>query len=112
GDPARQTSGGSPLDRRFTFETFLVGRSNALAHAAARQVGEAEPGTGARFNPLYLHAAVGLGKTHLLQAIVWAGQASGRRMMYLTAEKFMYGFVAALKSQSAIAFKEALRGIE
>jgi chromosomal replication initiator protein len=104
--------GGSPLDPRFTFETFLVGRSNALAHAAARQVGEAEPGTGARFNPLYLHSAVGLGKTHLLQAIVWAGQASGRRMLYLTAEKFMYGFVAALKSQSAIAFKEALRGIE
>ncbi|MCC6949241.1 MAG: chromosomal replication initiator protein DnaA [Bradyrhizobiaceae bacterium] len=112
GDSVRQGSGGSPLDPRFTFETFLVGRSNALAHAAARQVGEAEPGTGARFNPLYTHAAVGLGKTHLLQAIVWAGQASGRRMMYLTAEKFMYGFVAALKSQSAIAFKEALRGIE
>lgn len=105
-------SGGSPLDPRFTFETFLVGRSNALAHAAARQVGEAEPGTGPRFNPLYIHAAVGLGKTHLLQAIVWAGQAAGRRMQYLTAEKFMYGFVAALKSQSAIAFKEALRGIE
>jgi chromosomal replication initiator protein len=104
--------GGSPLDPRFTFETFLVGRSNELAYAAARQVGEAESGTTARFNPLYLYSAVGLGKTHLLQAIVWTGQASGRRMLYLTAEKFMYGFVAALKSQSAIAFKEALRGIE
>jgi chromosomal replication initiator protein len=107
-----QGAGGSPLDPRFTYATFLVGRSNALAHAAARQVAEAVPGTAARFNPLYIHAAVGLGKTHLLQAIVWAGEASGRRMLYLTAEKFMYGFVAALKSQSAIAFKEALRGIE
>jgi chromosomal replication initiator protein len=105
-------AGGSPLDPRFTFGSFLVGRSNALAHAAARQVAEMEPGSGARFNPLYIHAAVGLGKTHLLQAIVWAGEQSGRRMIYLTAEKFMYGFVAALKSQSAIAFKEALRGIE
>jgi chromosomal replication initiator protein len=104
--------GGSPLDPRLTFSTFLVGRSNALAHAAARQVAEAEPGAGARFNPLYVHAAVGLGKTHLLQAIAWAGEASGRRFRYLTAEKFMYGFVAALKNQSAIAFKEALRGID
>lgn len=105
-------TGGSPLDPRFTFTSFLVGRSNALAHAAARQVVESDTGTPARFNPLYVHAAVGLGKTHLLQAIVWAGEANGRRMLYLTAEKFMYGFAAALKSQSAIAFKEALRGIE
>jgi chromosomal replication initiator protein len=113
GDEVRlKNTGGSPLDPRFTYATFLVGRSNALAHAAARQVADAEPGTPARFNPLYIHSAVGLGKTHLLQAIVWAGEASGRRMLYLTAEKFMYGFVAALKSQSAIAFKEALRGIE
>ena len=112
GDSRLQGNGGSPLDTRFTFGSFLVGRSNALAHAAARQVAEAEAGTAARFNPLYIHSAVGLGKTHLLQALVWAGEASGRRMLYLTAEKFMYGFVAALKSQSAIAFKEALRGIE
>ena len=104
--------GGSPLDPRLTFATFLVGRSNALAHAAARQVAEAETGASARFNPLYVHAAVGLGKTHLLQAIAWAGEMSGRRFRYLTAEKFMYGCVAALKNQSAIAFKEALRGID
>jgi chromosomal replication initiator protein len=113
GDAVRlQGAGGSPLDSRFTFGSFLIGRSNALAHAAARQVAEAETGSPARFNPLYIHSAVGLGKTHLLQAIVAAGEASGKRMLYLTAEKFMYGFVAALKSQSAIAFKEALRGIE
>ncbi len=109
---ARVGNSGSPLDSRLTFATFLVGRSNALAHAAARQVAESESGSAARFNPLYIHSAVGLGKTHLLQAIAWAGEASGRRMVYLTAEKFMYGFVAALKNQSAIAFKEALRGID
>ncbi len=105
-------AGSSPLDPRLTFSTFLVGRSNALAHAAARQVADAEAGTGARFNPLYVYASVGLGKTHLLQSIAWAGEQNGRRVSYLTAEKFMYGFVAALKNQSAIAFKEALRGID
>jgi chromosomal replication initiator protein len=64
------------------------------------------------FNPLYIHAGVGLGKTHLLQAITWAGNAGGeRKVLYLTAEKFMYGFVSALRTQTALAFKEALRGI-
>lgn len=103
---------GSPLDARFTFETFVVGKSNTLAHAAARQVAEAAPGAGPIFNPLYLHAAVGLGKTHLLQAAAWAGAARGRRVVYLTAERFMYGFVAALKTHAAIAFKDALRSID
>src|SRR5262249_23805996 len=65
------------------------------------------------FNPLYVHAGVGLGKTHLLQAIAWSGNAgSERRVLYLTAEKFMYGFVSALKTQTALAFKESLRGID
>jgi len=65
------------------------------------------------FNPLYVHAGVGLGKTHLLQAIAWTGNAGGeRKVLYLTAEKFMYGFVSALKTQTALAFKESLRGID
>ena len=64
------------------------------------------------FNPLYIHAGVGLGKTHLLQAIAWSGNARDRRVLYLTAEKFMYGFVSAIKTQTALAFKEALRGID
>jgi chromosomal replication initiator protein DnaA len=65
------------------------------------------------FNPLYIHAGVGLGKTHLLQAVTWAGNSGiERKVLYLTAEKFMYGFVAALKTQTALAFKEALRGID
>ncbi|HXF89331.1 MAG TPA: chromosomal replication initiator protein DnaA [Xanthobacteraceae bacterium] len=105
--------GGSPLDQRFTFETFVVGRSNTLAHAAAKQVASAKRGDVVMFNPLYIHAGVGLGKTHLLQAITWAGNAAGeRKVLYLTAEKFMYGFVSALRTQTALAFKEALRGID
>lgn len=105
--------GGSPLDPRFTFDTMIVGRSNTLAHAAARQVAEGRRGDPVMFNPLYIHAGVGLGKTHLLQAVTWAGNSGNeRKVLYLTAEKFMYGFVAALKTQTALAFKEALRGID
>jgi chromosomal replication initiator protein len=105
--------GGSPLDPRLTFASFVVGRSNTLAHAAARQVAQARRGDPVMFNPLYIHAGVGLGKTHLLQAVTWAGNAGGeRKVLYLTAEKFMYGFVAALKAQTALAFKEVLRGID
>ena len=105
--------GGSPLDPRLTFASFVVGRSNTLAHAAARQVAEGRRGDSVMFNPLYIHAGVGLGKTHLLQAVTWAGNSgSERKVLYLTAEKFMYGFVAALKTQTALAFKEALRGID
>jgi chromosomal replication initiator protein len=107
---ASDALGGSPLDPRLTFDAFLVGRSNTLAHAAAKQVASARGGEPVMFNPLYIHAGVGLGKTHLLQAIAWAG--SSRKVLYLTVEKFMYGFVAALKTQTAIAFKEALRGID
>jgi chromosomal replication initiator protein len=110
---AHEAMGGSPLDARLSFDTFVVGRSNTLAHAAAQQVAAARRGDAVMFNPLYVHAGVGLGKTHLLQAIAWAGNAVvGRKVLYLTAEKFMYGFVAALKAQTAIAFKESLRGID
>ena len=113
GDPSvHEALGGSPLDARLCFDTFVVGRSNTLAHAAAKQVAAAKRGDAVMFNPLYIHAGVGLGKTHLLQAITWAGNAAGeRKVLYLTAEKFMYGFVSALRTQTALAFKEALRGI-
>jgi chromosomal replication initiator protein len=102
---------GSPLDRRLTFANFLLGSSNQLAHHAAQQIAFASQGDPLHFNPLYLHASVGLGKTHLLQAIVHAA-SDKRRVIYLTAERFMYGFVAALKAQTAIAFKERLRAID
>nr|WP_320144183.1 chromosomal replication initiator protein DnaA [uncultured Cohaesibacter sp.] len=106
--------GGSPLDPRLTFETFVVGQSNTLAHAAAKQVAMAQPGQPVSFNPLFLHASVGLGKTHLLQAIAWEAKKSNptARVLYLTAERFMYSFVQALKSQAAIDFKDTLRDID
>jgi chromosomal replication initiator protein len=103
---------GSPLDRRLTFASFLVGRSNALAHAAAERVSRVETGSAPLYNPLYVHSAVGLGKTHLLHAIGHEVVATGRRAIYLTADRFMYDFVAALKTQSALAFKERLRAID
>jgi len=110
---AHEALGGSPLDPRLTFETFVLGRSNTLAHAAAKQVAAARRGDPVMFNPLYIHSGVGLGKTHLLQSITWSGNAAGEhKVLYLTAEKFMYGFVSALRSQTAIAFKEVLRGID
>jgi chromosomal replication initiator protein len=113
GDPGvHEALGGSPLDARLSFDSFVVGRSNTLAHAAAKQVAIARRSDPVMFNPLYIHAGVGLGKTHLLQAITWSGNAAGeRKVLYLTAEKFMYGFVSALRTQTALAFKEALRGI-
>ena len=103
---------GSPLDRRLIFSNFLVGSSNQLAHAAARRIASAAPGDPLLFNPLYLHASVGLGKTHLLQAAAHAATSAKHKVIYLTAERFMYGFVAALKAQTAIAFKERLRAID
>ncbi len=103
---------GSPLDRRLIFSNFLVGASNQLAYAAAQRLTLAAPGDPLLFNPLYLHASVGLGKTHLLQAVAHAASSAKHRVIYLTAERFMYGFVAALKAQTAIAFKERLRAID
>lgn len=103
---------GSPLDKRLVLSAFQVGRSNIMAHAAAMQIVQTRANEMPVFNPLYVHASVGLGKTHLLQGAAQAIEASGRRVLYLTAEKFMYGFVASLKAQTAIAFKEYLRGID
>ena len=109
---AHEALGGSPLDPRLCFDTFMVGRANTLAHAAAKQVAAAKRSDPVMFNPLYIHSGVGLGKTHLLQAITWAGNGIGeRKVLYLTAEKFMYGFVQSLRAQNTLAFKEALRGI-
>ncbi|MHC5655085.1 chromosomal replication initiator protein DnaA [Stappia sp.] len=100
---------GAALDPKYTFTSFVEGESNALALAAARQVATAASVT---FNPFYVHASVGLGKTHLMQAIASAAKAAGRKVLYLTAEHFMYRFVAALKAQSALAFKDTLRKID
>ena len=111
--PAHDAHGGSPLDPRLSFESFVVGRSNTLAHAACKQVAIARRADPVMFNPLFMHSGVGLGKTHLLQAVTVKINGSGERTaLYLTAERFMYGFASALKSQTALAFKDALRGID
>lgn len=103
---------GSPLDRRLNFDSFLVGKSNQLAFSAAQRVSQPQDGAPLLYNPLYIHSAVGLGKTHLLQAIAHVATERMKRVIYLTAEKFMYGFVSALKAQTTIAFKEKLRAID
>ena len=107
-----EAAAGAPLDRRLTFDTFMLGRANQMAFDAARRVGERAGVHAPDFNPLYVHSAVGLGKTHLLQAIAHRASALGRGVVYLTANHFMHGFVAALQSQSAVAFKERLRSID
>jgi len=104
---------GSPLDARYTFENFVEGASNRVALAAARAI--AETGTGAlRFNPLFIHASVGLGKTHLLQAIAATAlkRAAPVRVAYLTAEYFMWRFATAIRDNDALSFKEQLRDID
>ena len=89
---------GAPLDARFTFDTFVVGKPNELAHAAARRVAEGGP---VSFNPLFLYGGVGLGKTHLMHAIAHELQSRqpDLRVLYLSAEQFMYRFVQALRDQ-------------
>ena len=92
-----------------TFATFVSGRANQLALSLARKLSE---GQDAAMTPLFFHGGVGLGKTHLLQSIAHAAFARRHSVVYLTAETFMSGFVSALRSQSAIAFKESLRAID
>ena len=106
----------APLDPRFTFEDFIVGKPNELAHAAARRVAEAcaSPNQTVPFNPLFLYGGVGLGKTHLMHAIAWhvRQHAPGRKVIYLSAEKFMYQFIRALRFKSTMDFKQEFRSVD
>ena len=106
----------APLDPRFTFDNFVVGKPNELAHAAARRVADAcaDPVRAVPFNPLFLYGGVGLGKTHLMHAIAWhvRTHAPNRRVIYLSAEKFMYQFIRAIRYRSTIDFKEQLRSVD
>ncbi|HVK92889.1 MAG TPA: chromosomal replication initiator protein DnaA [Mycoplana sp.] len=104
---------GSPLDARYTFESFVEGSSNRVALAAAKTIAEAGAGA-VRFNPLFIHSSVGLGKTHLLQAIANAALSSARspRVVYLTAEYFMWRFATAIRDNNALSLKETLRNID
>ena len=106
-----ETDIGAPLDPRCTFESFVVGPPNQLACAAARQVAElaAPP-----FNPLFIYGGVGLGKTHLMHAVAWQirRQNPGRKVVYLSAEKFMYQFIRALRCKDTMSFKELFRSAD
>ena len=110
---ARQSVLGSPLDPRYTFSSFIEGPSNRVAFAAARAVAESQS-SAVRFNPLFLHATVGLGKTHLLQAIAAESLAQNpkSRVVYLTAEYFMWRFATAIRDNNALTLKEQLRDID
>ncbi|MAQ81645.1 chromosomal replication initiator protein DnaA [Psychromarinibacter halotolerans] len=102
---------GAPLDPRFTFDRFVVGKPNELAHAAARRVAE---GNEVSFNPLFLYGGVGLGKTHLMHAIAHELQnrEDGLRVVYLSAEQFMYRFVQALRDKQMMDFKQLFRSVD
>ncbi len=101
----------SDLDSRFTFSNFIVGKPNELAFAAARRVSEADD---VPFNPLFLYGGVGLGKTHLMHAIAHEIKKRKplRRVIYMSAEKFMYYFIKALRFKNTVAFKEQLRNVD
>jgi chromosomal replication initiator protein len=115
-EPAAAGSGSgsgisAPLDPRFTFDNFVVGKPNELAYAAARRVADAPTPP---FNPLFLYGGVGLGKTHLMHAIGLhiKRQTPERSIIYLSAEKFMYQFVRALRTKDTMAFKEQFRSVD
>lgn len=101
----------APLDPRLTFENFVVGKSNELAHAAALRVADADT---VPFNPLFLYGGVGLGKTHLMHAIAWhiRTRKPDKKVIYLSAEKFMYQFIRALRNKSTMSFKELFRSVD
>ena len=99
------------LDPRFTFDNFVVGTPNEFAYAAARRVAESDD---VSFNPLYLYSSAGLGKTHLMHSIAWyiREHNPSRRVVYLSAEKFMYLFIRAIRYKDTLSFKEELRNVD
>ncbi len=105
---------GPAPDETQSFDTFVVGPSNQLAHAAACRVAQNSAGTSLTANPLYIHAAAGYGKTHLLNAIAQRvkAQQPQRRVMMLTAERFMYGFIHAIRQRDTLAFKDQFQSVD
>ena len=101
------------LDPRFKFENFVVAKPNELAYAAAARVAESAEASPS-FNPLFLYSGVGLGKTHLMHAIAWESHKRHpkRKVIYLSAEKFMNQFVAALRRKDTMSFKERFRSAD
>ena len=108
--PAKAIKAGG-LQERFTFETFVPGPANEFAHAVARRVASWADG---HFNPVIFHGPYGFGKTHLLNALAWEAMrtAPDRKVVYLTAERFLSSFVRALMERQTAAFKEELRSAD
>ena len=101
----------APLDPKFTFDNFIVGKPNELAYAAAQRVAQSEV---VSFNPLFLYGGVGLGKTHLMHAVAWNIKKRNpkKNVVYLTAEKFMYQFIKALRFKNIMSFREQFRSVD
>jgi len=101
----------SVLNPGYTFENFVVDKTNEFAYAAARKVAEAK---NVSFNPLFLYSSVGLGKTHLMHSIIWHIKRNdpSRNVIYLTAEQFVYKFVKACRYKDTAAFKEQFRSVD
>ena len=99
------------VDGDLTFSQFVVGKPNEFAYAAARRVAESSD---VPFNPLFLHGPVGVGKTHLMHAIANHIQSMHpeRVVLYLSAEKFMYHFIKALRFKDTVSFKERFRSVD
>ena len=102
---------GAPLDSNLSFENFVVGGSNELAYAAAKRITEVE---NVSFNPLFLYGGVGLGKTHLMHAMALEIKKNWpeRKVLYLSAEKFMYQFIKALRFKDTMSFKQQFRSVD
>lgn len=102
---------GAPLDHRLTFDNFVVGKPNQFAHAACRRIADASE---VAFNPLFLYGPVGMGKTHLMHAIAWHIRQRDplRKVLYISAETFMYQFIRAVRFRDTVAFKEQLRSVD
>ena len=102
---------GNALDPRFTFESFVTGKANEFAYAAAKRISESED---AAYNPFILYGGVGLGKTHLMHAMAWHIQQTQpeRQVLYISSEKFVYQFIRSLRDKKTIDFKQAFRSVD
>lgn len=101
------------LDPRLTFDNFVVGPPNELAYVASLAVAESDTAT-IKSNPLFLYGGVGLGKTHLMHAIAWHIREKNpdRKVLYMSAEKFMYRFIKALRNKDVMSFKDEFRSVD
>jgi chromosomal replication initiator protein len=105
------SAGENRLDARYTFDSFVVGKPNELAYAAAQRVADSQT---IYFNPLFLHGGVGLGKTHLMHAIAWhiKEHHPKRKVLYMSAEQFMHRFVRALRHKDILSFRDQFRSVD